>query len=93
MCGSPHYAATVEATIARLRDASAPPAPVPPTITPDASRVERYCLGCDLSWRGPAPCWSRDRPGVQRDGLSDNDQKSWTYSTTFTSRFNEGEMP
>lgn len=86
------YAEVVAATIARLCAAEArPPAPVPTSVTPDASKVDHYCADCDLSWRGPAPCWFCERPGRARSLLSDNDKQLWTHTNTYTGTFTEGE--
>lgn len=88
MDGSAVYAATVAATVQRLREAEArPPAP---TFTPDPAKVEHYCIGCDLSWKGPAPCWGCSGQGVERPDLSDNDRALWQFSNTYSPNY-EGE--
>lgn len=87
------YAEVVAATIARLRAAEARPPIVIEAIAPDASKIAHYCTHCDLSWRGPAPCWSCDNPGVTHNEIDDNDRKLWAFSTAMTGTFTEGETP
>ena len=88
------YAQVVAATIARLAAAAeARPKVVVEAIKPDASRVTHYCVACDLSWRGPAPCWSCEAPGMEDRDLAANDRELWKFVNTSSGTFTEGETP
>lgn len=91
MTGSEAYAAAVAQTLARLAAVQGrAPAPAP-AIKADASKVEHYCRGCDLSWRGPDPCWGCGRPGVERALLPDSERALWIFTNTSSGTFTEGE--
>lgn len=86
------YAEVVEATIARLREAEARPTPVYVAIPHDPSRALHFCTGCDLSWKGTAPCWACGGVGVEDRELVANDRALWQFSTAYTGNFTEGEQ-
>lgn len=85
------YAEVVAATIARLRAAEARPKPVVEAVVADASKVVHFCAACDLSWRGPAPCWSCAGPGATHSDLTHNERLLWAFSNATTGTFTEGE--
>lgn len=90
MIGGEAYAAVVAATVARVVAAEArPPAP---TITPDASKVAHHCRDCELSWRGPAPCWACGAEGVQSTDLTKDERSLWAFANAHNGTFTEGEQ-
>lgn len=86
------YAATVAATIARLAAVQNTPRPAPPTITPDASKVSHHCRECELSWRGPAPCWSCGAEGATHQELTTGERSLWAFANASHGTFTEGEQ-
>lgn len=85
------YQATVAATVARLAAVQNTPRPAP-TVTPDASKVVHYCGACDLSWRGPEPCWACNAEGRTHSDLATNERLLWALSNASHETFTEGEQ-
>lgn len=83
------YAQVVEATIARLVAVEARPKPPVLTIVADASTAVHYCRACDLSWRGPAPCWGCAGSAVVESGLTASERSLWAFSNTSSGTFTE----
>lgn len=88
--GSEAYAAAVTQTLARLAAIQTTPRPAT-AIVPDASKAAHYCRRCDLSWRGPAPCWGCGGAGAQHGELTANERQLWLLSNTSSGTFTEGE--
>ncbi len=92
MIGGEAYAAAVASTLARLAAVQSSPRPAPVTITPDASKVVHYCRDCELSWRGPDPCWACGTAGVSHVDLTTNERPLWAFANASHGNFTEGEQ-